>query len=427
MSLCRTTISRTWGAPASRSTGADYLSIIGNTVDHYTNWSPYANSGISVFECYNSDSNTGTKITVADNVVYDNMNMVPWTGSGGTGQITDGEGIIIDSNKLSNYNGAVLIENNLVYSNGAPGIEDCDSNNVTIIYNTAYQDEQSPTLNRGEISSPPTAQTSSSKTTSWRRRAESSSPPRKAASPKTTTSSTAAAVSRPRARTTFSPTRISSTRPAATSQLQSGSPAIGAANTAYTVGSDITGAPRSSSTGYDLGAYQHQGGSGTPSSITITEPASESVAAGSSVVVNGVTLADTGISSTTTLALTVSDTSGTLSMTSAAVLGSGTRSISVTDTLANLNADLATLTYTAGASAGSDSHLLRRQLRLHQRLRQHRRHRHRHAAPTITVSEPRRNRLPPAVRSWSAAPPSAIPASRRPPLSRSPSPTPRAR
>ena len=55
--------------------------------------------------------------------------------------------------------------------------------------------------------------------------------------------------------------------------------------------------------------------------------------------------------------LNVSDTSGLLGITvnGTKLAGSGTHSMSVTGTLAQINADLATLTYTAGSNAGGDS------------------------------------------------------------------------
>lgn len=101
----------------------------------------------------------------------------------------------------------------------------------------------------------------------------------------------------------------------------------------------------------------------SPASITITGPASKTVAAGGTVAVAGVKLADCGIASTSAITLTVSDSVGMLSMQNlavatangAALSGSGTHSITVTDALAHLNADLASLAYTAGSAAGSDS------------------------------------------------------------------------
>lgn len=100
-------------------------------------------------------------------------------------------------------------------------------------------------------------------------------------------------------------------------------------------------------------------GTTTSSGPTIAAPATESVAAGSKIAVSGVSVTDAfAASNPGTLALDVSVASGTIAMNSgsgAAVSGSGTHTISVSGTLAQINADLATLSYTAGSSAGSDS------------------------------------------------------------------------
>jgi hypothetical protein len=87
-------------------------------------------------------------------------------------------------------------------------------------------------------------------------------------------------------------------------------------------------------------------------------PASDSVAAGATTTISGVSVADAfAASSPGSMVLNVSDTTGLIAMTSdgTKLAGSGTHSMSVTGTLAQINADLATLTYTAGSSAGTDS------------------------------------------------------------------------
>lgn len=80
---------------------------------------------------------------------------VPWIGPC---EIFDGNGIIIDDSRntqnqsdLDPYYGRTLIENNLVYKNGGSGIHTYLSDYVDIINNTAYQNQQTPTLNEGEI------------------------------------------------------------------------------------------------------------------------------------------------------------------------------------------------------------------------------------------------------------------------------------
>jgi hypothetical protein len=102
------------------------------------------------------------------------------------------------------------------------------------------------------------------------------------------------------------------------------------------------------------------GGTGTttPTGPTFTAPASETATAGSTIAISGVSVTDAfAASNPGTLALNVSDTTGLIAMTSggAKLAGSGTHSMSVNGTLAQINADLATLTYTAGSDAGGDT------------------------------------------------------------------------
>ena len=98
--------------------GADYVQILNNVVHNNANWSAYGNSGISISTSANSDTASGPHDVVSGNLVYGNAQLVP---TNGDGEITDGEGIILDTNP--NYTGEILVENNTVYSNGGPGIE----------------------------------------------------------------------------------------------------------------------------------------------------------------------------------------------------------------------------------------------------------------------------------------------------------------
>jgi len=94
-----------------------------------------------------------------------------------------------------------------------------------------------------------------------------------------------------------------------------------------------------------------------PSGPSISAPSSESVAAGQSVPVSGVQVADTyAASHPGQLALNVSSTGGSITMTGAdgtALPGSGSASISVQGTFADINAELASLTFAAGTAAAS--------------------------------------------------------------------------
>jgi autotransporter passenger strand-loop-strand repeat protein len=86
-----------------------------------------------------------------------------------------------------------------------------------------------------------------------------------------------------------------------------------------------------------------------------TAPASESLNAGQTKLISGVKLAETGHTPDETFTVSVSDTYGLLSTTGPGVTGSGTTSLTLTGSLAQVNADLKTLTDTSFAAYPPDS------------------------------------------------------------------------
>lgn len=137
---------------------ADYMNIENNIVYNTCWYTQYGPSGISVWHCYNSDQNTDTKVIVRGNIVYGNKTQVPYSV---TGNMTDGNGIIIDENDTPlasssplpgyyPYKGRILAENNIVYNNGGSGIHSYKSSHVDLINNTAYKNCQVMN-NYGEI------------------------------------------------------------------------------------------------------------------------------------------------------------------------------------------------------------------------------------------------------------------------------------
>jgi hypothetical protein len=266
---------------------SDYVTIMGNTVYGTSHWSPFGNSGISLYASRDVDSNTGIKNYIIHNTTYDNYQSVSTQGQGGV--ITDGEGIIVDdnSNDQTNgkqYGGTTLVENNLSYKNGSNGLQVYDSSKVDVLYNTAYGND--PTgLMGGQIfvsrggpgvvvenniadAGPPSSKTigifnstpvAEDYNVVYGGTTQTAGPHDIRADPMFTNAASA----------DFMP--------------QAGSPAINAANTAYTVGTDLLGAPRPAGGGYDVGALQYQGAatptpsapggvitvSGTQSSLTI--------------------------------------------------------------------------------------------------------------------------------------------------------------
>ncbi|MGA1978692.1 MAG: choice-of-anchor Q domain-containing protein [Bacteroidales bacterium] len=137
------------------SVQGDYLRIENNIVSECAWYSPYGNSGISLYQNWNSDSSTGIKNYVMGNTCYRNEEYIPVSTAG---IITDGNGIIIDDSRntqggsmLGAYIGKTYIANNLVFNNGGRGIHCYSSDKVIVVNNTCFQNCQSPSVQDGEF------------------------------------------------------------------------------------------------------------------------------------------------------------------------------------------------------------------------------------------------------------------------------------
>jgi parallel beta-helix repeat protein len=133
---------------------SDYVTVEANTVYNTSWWTVYGSSGIDLHYALNSDSSAAYKNFVLDNIAYNNANTQPFMydlysnfvkpGSALTAP-TDGEGIIIDTNQVSNngspYLGRTLVAGNITYNNGGAGIEVYRSSHVDTINNTAYMND----------------------------------------------------------------------------------------------------------------------------------------------------------------------------------------------------------------------------------------------------------------------------------------------
>jgi Protein of unknown function (DUF1565) len=120
----------------------DYMWAYNNIVHHNSYWSPVDASGISV-RGTDSDSSTQTKIWIYNNIVFENQNFICNVLQTSPCKITDGEGIIADSNVDTGFRGRTLIYNNVSYCNGGPGIEAYRSAHVDIVNNTTYVNNRS--------------------------------------------------------------------------------------------------------------------------------------------------------------------------------------------------------------------------------------------------------------------------------------------
>ncbi len=138
------------------SYNADYVTIENNTIWECGWYAPYGNSGISMYQNWNSDTNNADfKNFITGNTCYRNENFIPFYV---VGSITDGNGIIIDDGRntqnnstLGVYLGKTYVANNLVFDNGARGIHIFESDNVLVINNTCYKNCKSPTTREGEL------------------------------------------------------------------------------------------------------------------------------------------------------------------------------------------------------------------------------------------------------------------------------------
>lgn len=133
---------------------ADYTTIENNTIFECAWFAPFGNSGISLFQNWNSDSSNVVRNFIIGNTCYRNENYIPFIA---VGSITDGNGIIIDDGRNTQngsdqgvYLGKTYVANNLIYDKGGRGIHVYLSDKVTIVNNTCYANCQSPAIQDGE-------------------------------------------------------------------------------------------------------------------------------------------------------------------------------------------------------------------------------------------------------------------------------------
>ena len=252
---------------------SDYITVKGNTVYNNANYSPYGNSGISIYGSHDVDTVTGYKNFITNNVMYNNRQLVN-SYAIGRSSITDGEGLLIDDNSNDQtdnvqYKGSTLVANNIAYNNGSAGLGAYASSNVDFLYNTAYNNDPNgvhggqiaTTRLKGGVIENNIAYagsgsndilvdgTNSGVTEDYNvvfgGRSTASGSHDIRSDPKFTNASSA----------NFS--------------LQAGSPAIGSANPAYTIQTDQQGNSRPSSGSYDVGALERQQTSPQPSGSTL--------------------------------------------------------------------------------------------------------------------------------------------------------------
>ncbi len=139
------------------SVGSDYLFIQNNLVYRAGWYAPWGMSGISSYEPTNSDDRQDVyRHIISDNISHSNYNYFECFCSGYQ-SVTDGNGIIVDDGRHEQgdtskaYNGRVLVTNNVVFNNGARGINVYLTDKVDVFNNTAWGNMHHPNMSGGQI------------------------------------------------------------------------------------------------------------------------------------------------------------------------------------------------------------------------------------------------------------------------------------
>jgi hypothetical protein len=143
---------------------ADAVTVVHNIVYNNSWWGVNDGSGISIWMLTDVvPSNGPYKNYIVGNFVYNNYCNLPFRYFRPVPAITDGNGIIIDTNshltRMPNmpsypaYQGRTYIANNIVFANGGKGITANASSHIDVANNTVYDDERSNSryVNIGEI------------------------------------------------------------------------------------------------------------------------------------------------------------------------------------------------------------------------------------------------------------------------------------
>ena len=281
---------------------ADYVTIAGNIVYNTSNWSGYAESGISATPM-DSDSNTGYKTIIINNVLYNNANYeLNYTNCSGTCGITDGEGIILDSSvSVGHYGGRTYIANNIVYNNGSSGIQvGPNSAHADVVNNTVYKNGTN-LPQEGEITSQSSTDVNAYNNIVYSSAAETASSGFTqedyndffAVSPKTIAAHDIAA----------DPDFVNAA--GNNFQLQASSPAIDKGTSTDAPADDFAGVMRPQGNGFDMGAYEYQASVSSSGSSSGSSSSGASSGSSSGNVTNGVcgTANNTTVSSAPTTGL----------------------------------------------------------------------------------------------------------------------------
>jgi hypothetical protein len=133
---------------------SDYVTFEGNRIERNAVRTMYATSAISLYGMQNTDFEQPIyKDVIAENTLDGNETKVVWIT---TKKMSDGNGIILDSNRNDEpagqpYVGRILVANNIVSESGGAGIQVYATDNADILFNTVYHNSLTPGLNYGQI------------------------------------------------------------------------------------------------------------------------------------------------------------------------------------------------------------------------------------------------------------------------------------
>lgn len=137
--------------------GVDHVTIAHNVVYGNSRWSKYAASGISVGQPIDVDTETGPKVSISGNLVYDNVELVP-AFFYSPPKIINGNGIIVYDTAHQNderpdleYKGRIAVTGNVAYENGGPGIHLYRAKRVDVAFNTLYRNGLTVSIGQGQL------------------------------------------------------------------------------------------------------------------------------------------------------------------------------------------------------------------------------------------------------------------------------------
>lgn len=136
------------GGGGANAIDSNHITIDGNHIYNTSRWNSYQTSGISTFTMKNiggGDNPDGFSTYIRNNNIHDVKNP--------DGAVTDGNCIIIDSQRQNGYTGSTYIANNLCRNNGGRGIHVFISDNVVAVNNTVIGNLTNNTFaDQGELS-----------------------------------------------------------------------------------------------------------------------------------------------------------------------------------------------------------------------------------------------------------------------------------